>query len=73
MCPGWIDTPFNDPVWRYAGGREKAERTLLAGVPMRRQATPHEVVPTMLFLGSPSASYITGESVVVDGGLLAVR
>lgn len=73
VCPGWIETPFNDPVWRYAANREQTEKRLLANVPMRRQAAASEVVPTMLFLGSPSASYITGESVVVDGGLLAVR
>lgn len=71
VCPGWVDTPFNDPVWEYGG--KGAEAALLSGVPMRRQARPEEVVAPMLFLASEDASYITGEVLVVDGGLMAVR
>jgi NAD(P)-dependent dehydrogenase (short-subunit alcohol dehydrogenase family) len=73
VCPGWVDTPFNDPVWDHADNRATEEERLLANVPMRRQAHPEEIVPAMLFLGSDEASYVTGETLVVDGGLLAVR
>jgi dihydroanticapsin dehydrogenase len=73
VCPGWVDTPFNDPVWDYAGRGEAARAQLLAGVPLRRQARPEEVVRPMLFLASEEASYVTGEIFVVDGGLMAVR
>lgn len=71
VCPGWVDTPFNDPVWEYGG--KSAEAELLAGVPMRRQARPEEIVEPMLFLASDGASYITGEVLVIDGGLMGVR
>jgi len=71
VCPGWVDTPFNDPVWEYSG--KAAEAELLSGVPMRRQARPEEIVAPMLFLASDGASYITGEVFVIDGGLMAVR
>jgi NAD(P)-dependent dehydrogenase (short-subunit alcohol dehydrogenase family) len=73
VCPGWVDTPFNDPVWREAGDRRQAEAELLRTVPMGRQATPDEIVPAMLFLASDEASYLTGAVVVSDGGLTAVR
>lgn len=55
-------------------GRDaQAEARLLAGVPMRRHARPEEIVGPMLFLASDDASYVTGEVLVVDGGLMAVR
>lgn len=71
VCPGWVDTPFNNPVWEHSG--RGAEAKLLSGVPMRRQALPEEIVAPMMFLASEEASYITGEVLVVDGGLMAVR
>jgi NAD(P)-dependent dehydrogenase (short-subunit alcohol dehydrogenase family) len=73
VCPGWVDTPFNDPVWKTMNDDPDAQRKLLAAVPIGRQATPEEIAPAMLFLASAEASYITGATLVVDGGLVAVR
>jgi NAD(P)-dependent dehydrogenase (short-subunit alcohol dehydrogenase family) len=73
VCPGWIDTPFNDPLWNEAADRAAAERGVMTTVPLRRQGRPAEVVSAMLYLASPAASYITGQNLVIDGGLLAVR
>ena len=73
VAPGWIDTPFNDPVWALASDQSQAKQEALQMVPMRRQATPEELVPAMMFLASNEASYITGQVLVVDGGLSGTR
>jgi NAD(P)-dependent dehydrogenase (short-subunit alcohol dehydrogenase family) len=73
VAPGWIDTPFNDPVWQVAGDRAEAERALLGNVPAGRQGRPEEVVSAMLYLASAEASYVTGHALVIDGGLIATR
>lgn len=71
LCPGWIDTPFNDPVIEEAGGREALEPFIDAFVPMGRQGAPEEVAAAALFLASDDASLVTGHALVVDAGLTA--
>ena len=73
VAPGWIDTPFNDPVWRYAETRDAAAEAIIAQIPMKRQAQPDEVVMAMLMLASPGATYTTGQVIAVDGGLSVLR
>lgn len=69
ICPGWVDTPFNDPFWSHAG--PEAEREVVGGIPLGRQCTPEEVAPSVVFLAGAGASYITGHALVIDGGMLA--
>ena len=73
VAPGWIDTPFNDPVWRYAETRDAAAEAIIAQIPMKRQAQPDEMVMAMLMLASPGATYTTGQVIAVDGGLSVLR
>ncbi|MBJ18340.1 MAG: SDR family oxidoreductase [bacterium] len=54
MTAGMIGTPFEEP---------ETERT-----PMKRWGTPEDVAPLYLFLASPAARYITGQTICVDGG-----
>ncbi len=70
LCPGWVDTPFNKPFWDHAG--EGAEREILRGVPLGRQGTPEEVAPAVVFLAGAGSGYITGQALVIDGGMMAV-
>ena len=71
VCPGWIDTPFNDPYWQRVGGREAALDALHSRIPLGAQGRPDDVAGVIEFLVSPGARYLTGQAVVVDGGLLA--
>ena len=63
ILPGLIDTPLGRSATR---GRPSRART---PVPLGRQGTGWEVAYATLFLLSGEASYITGQSLVVDGGL----
>jgi 3-oxoacyl-[acyl-carrier protein] reductase len=69
LCPGWIDTPFNEPFWQHA---DPAERDRIEqAIPLGRQGTPEDVAPAAVFLASDGASYITGQTLIIDGGLMA--
>ncbi|KRE75732.1 SDR family NAD(P)-dependent oxidoreductase [Paenibacillus sp. Soil750] len=67
VAPGFIDTPLDREL------KEKSEVTLslTERTPMRRLGTIEEVANAFLFLASDEASYITGTTLVVDGGHLA--
>jgi meso-butanediol dehydrogenase / (S,S)-butanediol dehydrogenase / diacetyl reductase len=72
VCPGWIDTGFNDPIFIQAGmdGRAIADMVTQL-VPMNRQGSGEDIAPSVAFLCSDDAAYITGHALVVDGGLTA--
>ena len=71
LCPGWIDTPFNDPVVTAMGGPPALAEAVDQMVPMGRQGRPQEVAQAALFLVSDDAAYVTGHAFAVDGGLTA--
>jgi len=56
----------------YATGRVPSLETVLPKIPKRRMGTAAEVADSVLFLLSPEAEYVTGTTVVVDGGLTAI-
>jgi len=67
ISPGMIETPMIDPVKQDP----KAMEGLLARVPLHRVGRPEEVSNLVLFLASDASSYMTGSTVVIDGGWLA--
>jgi meso-butanediol dehydrogenase/(S,S)-butanediol dehydrogenase/diacetyl reductase len=71
VCPGWVNTGFNDPQFEHDQMTTDDITALIdRTVPMRRQGEPAEIAAAVAFLASADASYITGQTLVVDGGLL---
>ena len=75
VCPGTVDTPMMAQLYREhaslrGGTRESISLEMLDSIPMRRMGDPKEIADVYVFLASPLARYITGESIVVDGGQL---
>jgi NAD(P)-dependent dehydrogenase (short-subunit alcohol dehydrogenase family) len=68
LCPGWVDTPFNEPYIKQMGGRGAIEKYVAETIPMGRWATTDEIAEAILFLASDRSSFMTGHELVVDGG-----
>jgi NAD(P)-dependent dehydrogenase (short-subunit alcohol dehydrogenase family) len=68
LCPGWVDTPFNDPFIAQMGGREAIEAYIKTKIPMQRWARAEEIAEAILFLVSDRSSFMTGQALVIDGG-----
>ena len=64
VLPGLVDTPLTAPMMSIDG----LKTDMLARIPLNRAARPAEIAEVCLFLASDAASYVTGTSVVVDGG-----
>ncbi len=64
VAPGLMDTPMVAPIMT-----EKRLRRVESRVPLKRHGTAEETAQTVLFLASPEASYITGQTIPIDGGL----
>lgn len=68
LCPGWVDTPFNEPFIAQMGGRQAIETYVRTKIPMGRWASADEIAEAILFLVSDRSSFMTGQALVIDGG-----
>ncbi|WP_449462627.1 SDR family NAD(P)-dependent oxidoreductase [Tardisphaera miroshnichenkoae] len=75
VAPGPIDTPHNRKKMgeMFGGDYAKGYEKLARGDPMKRFGIPEEVAHAVLFLASDLASYITGATLFVDGGMHVVQ
>ena len=69
ICPGPIDTPMLDSVREIPGMGERFVAAASASTLLRRLGRPEEVAAAVAFLASEQASYITGETLGVSGGM----
>jgi NAD(P)-dependent dehydrogenase (short-subunit alcohol dehydrogenase family) len=68
LVPGWIDTELTD----FLRSNEAAENGVLARVPMGRWGHVDEIAAGALFLASDASSFMTGQTLILDGGLSAM-
>jgi NAD(P)-dependent dehydrogenase (short-subunit alcohol dehydrogenase family) len=64
LAPGWFHTAQNDALFRdqaWVG-------SVLERIPLRRTGTPDDLAGAIVFLASDASAYITGQTLVADGG-----
>jgi NAD(P)-dependent dehydrogenase (short-subunit alcohol dehydrogenase family) len=66
IAPGVIETVLSEYYWKD----ERRRADILGKQPIRRIGKPSEIAEVALLLASDRASYVTGQTVVVDGGFL---
>jgi NAD(P)-dependent dehydrogenase (short-subunit alcohol dehydrogenase family) len=64
IAPGLVRTDFARALWENPDTLKAVTR----GTPMRRIGEPHEIAGAAVFLASPASSFMTGQTIVVDGG-----
>lgn len=73
LCPGTVQTPSLDDRIAVnaaaAGSMDAARAAFVARQPMGRLGTPEEIAGLAVYLASDQAQFITGQAVVIDGGL----
>jgi 3-oxoacyl-[acyl-carrier protein] reductase len=63
VAPGFIQTAMTDKL------TEEQRKAMLASIPLNRLGTPEDVAQVCLFLASRDSDYVTGQTIVVDGGM----
>ena len=67
VSPSYTDTPLTETILKNPDRLQ----IIIDRTPMKRVAQPEEVAPVVAFLAMDKASYITGQNIATDGGLLA--
>ena len=71
ICPGTVDSPWVGRLLEDADDPAAARAALVGRQPMGRLGTPDEIAAAAVYLASDDAAFVTGSSLVIDGGMLA--
>ena len=64
LAPGWIETSFG------AAANEKLRRAVAESAPLKLWGTPEDVAGAAVFLASPAAAFMTGQTIMIGGGIV---
>lgn len=73
VCPGFIETPLAEAFLSQFADRDRRTQAMLASHPLGRFGKPEDVAAAAVFLASDDASFISGTTLVVDGGRSALQ
>jgi 2-hydroxycyclohexanecarboxyl-CoA dehydrogenase len=69
MCPGLTETPLLQGMRDAGGTSARIIEAVTRGIPLGRVGAPEDVAGAVVFLASPEADFITGQTLSVSGGL----
>ena len=64
LAPGWIETSFAE------GANERLRQQVAESTPLKRWGVPEDVAGAAVFLASPAAAFLTGQTILVGGGVV---
>ena len=75
VCPGAVETPMWEQIDREWGalegvGEGEMWKRRIRGVPLGRPERPEDVANVIAFLAGPDSDYMTGQALIVDGGMV---
>lgn len=68
ICPGWVDTTFNQPVIDFLGGPTGTDKVVQESIPLQRQGTPQEIAALAAYLAADESAFVTAQTLSINGG-----
>lgn len=68
VCPGWVDTSFNQPVIDGLGGADATAQAVRQSTPLGRMGTADEVAALVVYLVSEESAFVTAQALSINGG-----
>ena len=69
ICPGFIDTDMNKMIKDKQTVMDKVNQS----IPMKKLGSPEDITGAAIYLASDASKYVTGQIIVIDGGLTALK
>ncbi len=68
VCPGWVDTTFNQPVIDFLGGPDGTDRVVKESIPLQRQGKVEEIAALVAYLAADESAFVTAQTMSINGG-----